>query len=525
MSGKHSILIFRPGGRDTSPLISACQTLNLLPISAETEEQLCETLGNEAVCCVVVAVDREGQAAASEFATLADQNLNPEDSDLQIIYSTEGTTPAPWEKDKLDPRLIKPYDDYGPFLLTGDKDWSNTIRSLKELSVKLTPVVLPKHPVAIGLTRGSDVSFPTEAAFLMRAFFSNMSNVTIEFPRQGLSGSISCVVTPVDLSGAALPQVFVKIYRGQEEAGRDLTNFTTYVKGQLEELSFPNYDVRRYQGRRYSLLVTDLVQGPSKRAMTFKEMVMKTGSENFSVAQVRDFVAKTLTTLDNGKEWQYVKKDCDLLDAYLKKVFDKPKMQDNLESENACHRWFGTASENVALPERLRKWLSSRLSGKYTKRCHGDLHADNIMVRDTSMGLSPVLIDFSRTGPTHPLKDLVTLESDMIIRGLGGVSSFSNSSTVQSFLVSINDIRQRDINMWTYDADEVLLISRILAVIDELRKNATVDHKVPLSEYQCAALLKTLEVLSYGSLAHEQNVRAATYVTYLVDKLGKDAGC
>jgi hypothetical protein len=54
---------------------------------------------------------------------------------------------------------------------------------------------------------------------------------------------------------------------------------------------------------------------------------------------------------------------------------------------------------------------------------------------------------------------------------------------VQFFLVSINDIRQRDINM-PNDADEVLLISRILAVIDELRKNARVDHKVPLSEYE-----------------------------------------
>jgi len=124
----------------------------------------------------------------------------------------------------------------------------------------------------------------------------------------------------------------------------------------------------------------------------------------------------------------------DLLDEYTKKFLADQEKRLILDSENTCNRWFGNVADVLELTENIRKSFLRIYSRNFFKICHGDLHADNIMVKSNGGSLIPVFIDFFSHRRTHSLKDLVTLESDMIIRGLGGIKSFSEKRMVRYFL-------------------------------------------------------------------------------------------
>lgn len=524
MDNTFSVILYSTNKRDIAPLKKACEELKITLHIVENEADLLKVYKNTNVISIIISFDEHEDAENNilRFANVAGSFLEPEDADIFIIYSTEQTTPRSWPG-ALDPRPIRSLD-IEPYCASDDKGWCITINRLKWLQGLLRYSRNSfRSIVNIGFSREASISFPTEAAFLLRAAFKDMVSIKIEFPRQGLSGSIACIAQPTTETGDYCNSVFVKIYQGQGKAFRDLQNVTKFVERYLGTDYFPPYQhPRRYIGKAYSILVTDLVIGPNNRALTLREMISSKDAANFTLREVRDFISDVLLIL--SKKWQATLKqnDSDLIDNYLKRFLDDNEKRLNIDSENICHKWFGKYADNIKIEEKLRATIPSKfLKGSLLRVCHGDLHTDNIMVKSIGGGTHPVFIDFSRTDETHVLKDIVTLESDIVIRCLCGIKLFSNKNIIRAFLESLtsDNMGRYSINEWTYDANEILQIEKVRTAILELRKHSVYTYKIPLQEYRCAALLKTLEVLSYGKLPYDQNVRATTYVTYLLEKL------
>lgn len=535
---KAVVVLYKKRGRNIAPLRQACGRLKFHLQTVETEAEFRETLRRGGISVIIVNLDANeaGKDNANEFVSTAAQIFEPEDADIHIVYSCEAftSTPEGWP-DRADPRPIRNYErDKLLDFTTEDKDWKSTIRKLEHIG-KYFRINHSKGKNSVDFAIAqSTVPFPSEAIFLIRAAFKDMSRIEVDFPKPGLSGSIACYAQPFDKRLNKCNRMFIKIYPKEAQAINELYHTVEFVENYIHADYYPKYHYfRRYHGKVYSVLVTDLTEGPDG-SKTFKDLI---DDEKYSVAVVGDFIRNTLLIMNYGdllkrdRGWKCI--ECtepknlydDYLGYFLSKDDKKEDRKKKLWSENNCHKWFGTL---VDLPEINHiedkiccTFLAPNITGTYTKICHGDLHSENIMVKHEGDRLSPLFIDFSRTWETHSLKDLVTLETDMIIRGLRCIKSFSIAPVVKDFLnkLSFPADETKYEKEWVADSAELTRLMKVLVVLKELRKDAVEFHKVSQKEYECAALLKTLEILSYGKLPHDQNVRATTYVTYLLERL------
>ncbi len=522
------ILIYKTINRDLLPLKRACQKLRLSLHVCENQEQLQRELETSLVTCIIVPLGSKEESGnqATEFATMIGEFLRPEDSDLEIIYSTETTSPNGWHK-VPDPKVIRRYYDYHlPRLCTEDLQWVNTVNYLKSLTLEDSYGRNRQRTIVkIGFAsdkpyRGEvgNVPFSTEAGFLLRAAFKDMSRIEVHTPRQGLSGSRGYIIQPFDSAGNETKKFFAKIFPEQGKAIKEYQNFREHVSNYFLALHYPNYNYpRRYSGIGLSLFVTDLVVGPNGVSTSLREMVQ---SPIFSVKQLTDFFSEALSIMDQHWHCRHSKEALDLVEAYLNKFLKDEMKRAKLDSDNYCHKWFGKRVSDVPFEGKLRSSFPTHcFAGTNLKICHGDLHLDNIMAGHFGGKLIPVFIDFSRTGETHSLNDLVTLESDLIIRCLNGAKY--EAEKFQSFLESLSFKVQSDNHQERENLgiDELLEIEKVRAISKLLRKNAISLHGASEVEYYMAALLKTLEVLSYGQLPNDENERAAAYVTYLCERI------
>ena len=354
--------------------------------------------------------------------------------------------------------------------------------------------------------------FPSEAEDLLRAAFRDKPCIVVRFPKQGFSESLVFSIQPLDSSDRKTGISFLaKLYSNDEKARTERYNCQHHVVAYMNPRYYPKYDdVRRCRGRAFSLLVTNLIEGPDGQVTSFKDIVE---ADSFSVQQVEEFIDTTLLILDQSWNGTMQLAPVDLVWEYLRKSLDEESRERKLlEAENVSHRWFGICLEKGNLESNIRSFLPTH--GTRARICHGDFHADNLMVEDIKGTLVPVFIDFSRTGPKHSVMDLVTLESDLIIRSLEGTD-------IGPFLRSVDDItdeigtpREKPIGIQGSHRTR-----KIGTVIRRLRHNAISVHGVSISEYERAALLKTLEVLSYGKLPFYQNERATQHVTHLCSRV------
>jgi len=458
------------------------------------------------VVAIVVPLDlTNGGNIIANFCKISENILRPEDADIFIIYSTEGHTPSPLPQN-IDPRPIKSYVNY-PEILTEDINWQKTIQKLQLLINEIDPVSNSvSNCVQIKLRRKSEVPFPVEAVFLLRAAFKNMSKVIIEFPpKQGFSGSIVCKVQPFDKDSNPCEPFFAKIYPDQEKANSELRNIK-YIGLYMAPEYYAHHQIfREYHGQVFSILITDLVRGPNG-SLSFYGMLR---SSKYSVRQIMSFIREVFLVLGKFPKTQDEAK-LDLCSEYLGSLRKYPIRERMLRSENTCRRWFRNITDSEELIRNIKAILHPEALESVSRRvCHGDMHSENIMVKEIRGKLGPFFIDYSHVGYQHGIKDLVTLEADIVIRGLEGID-------VTSFLDSLE--RKFKGKRPKFGKRRLLLIQKSASVIRELRKIAS-SYGVSEIEYSGACLLKTLYVLSHGKLPFHQNQRADLYVRYLLEKI------
>ncbi len=512
MEKRRIVAVYNKVNRGLSGLDKTCRQLKLSLHICRNVKEFQRELSTGLVMCIVVPLGQKtGGRDAKIFAESILELLRPEDSDLTIIYSTKKTSPKGWPG-PLDPRPIKDFDN-DPQLIPFDIDWQRTSEKLKTLKQRFRYSCNPKgRRVQVKFGSPSIVPFPTEAEFLVRGAFKDMPMVLIESPRQGLSGSMVFAVHPYLAAGKTSKKFLAKVYPDERKAWEEYEKFHNHVKRYFSHFNYPQPDdARRYHGKGYSIFVTDLVTGRSGQPVTFKDMIR---SKDYTLRELSAFVSEILSTLDDAWEPTSKTGSVDLVWEYLRYCLKDELRRRNLESENFYHGWFSNRLDNVPFEKKLRLCEGSISSqGTRLRICHGDLHGDNILVGYYKNNLIPVFIDFSRTGPKHSVMDLATLESDTIIRCL-------DHTNIQPLI----EVLRFDSQEASADCQNPMRgsisnqVKKVILIINKLRQNAIVVHKVDEKEYMTAALLKTLEILSY-KLPHDQNERATTYVSHLCERI------
>ncbi len=521
MSDLPLVIVYKPIGRDVAPLRQACEgaDLNLTVQSVNTEQEFREIVHKENVSCIVVPVtsDEKGKDNLYKFFNLASSVLQPEDADIKILYTIDGDTP-PWPWPTFDPRPIKNYDEKPYDVRYRDSAWTNTIDQLKSWRDRFSSERSRRSAnLNYTIDNSAEVPFPSEAISLLRAAFKDMSAISVKFPKQGLSGSIACFVQRRDINGHKCNEVFVKIFSKHDKANEERRKVETIVANHFDPPKI--HENRRYRGIGYSLIVADLTKGPDGLPTTFSSVIL---SKKYNKKFTERFIAELINFC--RERLPYDCKPMDLIDAYLNDCLSRDERKQKLESDNRCHQWFGMITDGLSLKDNIRHTYESLgLSGTVLGVCHGDLHSDNILLEKRGANMHHAFIDYSRAGWTHAIKDMITIETNIIIRGLSGIPVFEGED--KAVFWSYLDALHVQKNLAEFNAKsitnkpELLQAEKIRIVVEAVREFSFANYKVSELEYLGAAILKTLEMLSYGNLPHAQNTRATSYVSYLIDRI------
>jgi len=510
MPNSPKIIVYKTVDCDVADLQRVCDRLGFAFCMFDKPDDFKKEIEKGSVVAIVVPLGSTNDGnIIVKFCETAENILRPEDAYVRIIYSTEKFTPVPLPQN-IDPRPVKSYVN-DPEILMEDIKWQKTIKALELLKENIDLVTdSVSNSVVVKPFGKTEVPFPTEALFLLRAAFNDMSKIDIKFPpKQGLSGSIACIVQPYDKASNKCALFFVKIYPDQQKANVELQNLKAYFNLYIPPEYYAHYQTfRRCKGRAFSIGVTDLAKGPQNKPLSFYEMLV---SSRYSVVQIRSLIKEILFVFEKFPVNEGRVK-LDLCKEYLDFLSTKADREKLLNSENICRRWFG----NIAGPEKLIEKIKIILptvafQSVFQRICHGDMHGDNIMLKEIRNRLGPFFIDYSHVGYQHGIKDLITLETDVVIRGLEGID-------VNLFLNSLEKkVRNNRLKL---GKRQLLLAQKCAAVIRELRKKAS-SYDVSEIEYSGACLLKTLSILSYGKLPFNQNQRADLYIKYLLQKIKK----
>jgi hypothetical protein len=197
------------------------------------------------------------------------------------------------------------------------------------------------------------------------------------------------------------------------------------------------------------------------------------------------------------RRWNVWEEPVDLVAEYFSFLSPARKHRIiRLESEIETNRWFPLQR---TLGVTLRTAFPVHM-GQKRKTVHGDCHCQNILLgRDST----PVFIDFATAGPSHYLKDLVTLEIDLLARGPDFVVGVSVPA-VPSWLESIeapDTVREH------------VVLRNIETLVRLIRAHAIDVLGATLKEYQFCCLLQALNMLSH-SMTKSQHQRLSDIVKY-----------
>jgi hypothetical protein len=530
MADNGSVIVYKPSGRDLAPLETACFQSNLRLVTCQDESELEKAVFGDPISIIATLTSQEhGRKEALEFADIAMQMFRPEDADVLVIYSSITGTPSGWQPgDPPDPRPTVTASgsetNSSAVLELNDIDWIGSIRRIAAHNsiprYRATSARLVNIEPSDRIVGRDAPPFPTEAGFLLRSAFKDMSAISVSAARQGLSGAMVFTVEAFDENSVAMPKKLAKIYPDEGKALKEYNNYKNYVDRYFKTPHHvPHYDnFRRYRGRGYSIFVMDLISDSDGNIVTLLDMIR---DPKFDVTTVASLITSLLAVLSGSWSGTILEDHQDLVDQYLGVLSsnDKPERVRAIESEIVCNRWFGGSYDRLSARQKIfSSFPATVLQGSNSKFCHGDLHCDNVLIDGRMRELIPIPIDFSRTGRGHFLKDLVTLECDVIIRGPDQIPALSNPTVISGWLRVVGSRSGEPID-GVSEAPHLLQMSKIAAVVGRLRADAQGTYNASLTEYRVSALLKTLDFLSYGHLTYDQTLRAVGYVNHLCHQL------
>lgn len=467
---------------------------------------------------------------AERFCVDWQSSAQPEDFEVEIIYSFLSTPEN--AKDPPSPRRIcrQPFRT-DTRVHWSDVDWRETIERLRGYLSKgelgnprgATKVLLVDDEER---TTWTVRSLPSEVVSLLRAAFKGSSKVEVRPANHGLSGAMCYFAQPFDPDAIKTQPTFVKVFPDNKKAYEEYARLQNEVKPYLEGEAFVQPDLSKWlQGVAYSIWITEIVRGPGGKSTSLGDVVR---SKRHNAEQFRHLVREALSRTD-VKGWQPDKGKVErtLLEEYLGSLVAREGDADRasrrrqiLESEDGCHNWF--SGLGVSVLERMGATFPKlNATGWATKRCHGDFHLENVMVRKSAQSVIPVLIDFSRAGTAHVVRDCVTLEVDLVVRGLGGVRKLADVNAAHTWLTRVlrgagvrRDRMGRRVSQGS--TQEV----KVAAGIREARRHARIKLKTQDEEYAAAAMLRALEIVSYGNLSRDELVRAVGYINYQRQQIG-----
>jgi len=511
-----------------SPLKKACSDLELELVVCDEGAYLegCLKEANPIAIIVTLSSKEHGGQEALDFANAISQLLQPEDADILIVYSSITGTPEPWRLPADPHPILSAWENRRAVeVVYNDREWCQSIGKMvvHQRTFRYPHVagrIVEINPNAI---TGKDASpFPTEAGFLLRGALKEMSTISVASPRHGFSGAMVFTVEGFEQGIAVPKKFFAKIYPDEQEALREYDNYKNYVERYVARHYRPHYnDDRRLCGLGYSIVVMDLVSDSNDDIVTLLDLIQ---DDSYDLASTESFASALLRVLRESWGAKVVDEQLDLIHEYL--AFLEKENQEArvraIQSEDSCNRWFGTIFDDPDIRGRISSYLSEGvLIGSKSKPCHGDLHCDNVLVDGKTGNLIPVLIDYAKTKTAHFLKDLVTLECDIIIRGPDGIAPFSKPEIVREWITSLDSPRPGNMgDSWeAVDESEFLRVKKATSIIGRLRSDAQDFYRATPTEYFASALLKTLNIISHRNLRYDRTVRAAQYVRYLSKKL------
>jgi hypothetical protein len=338
------------------------------------------------------------------FVQVARDVLIPEDRDVGIIYLTTEGTPDDWTTPP-DPR---PYGN--PNLLV-PVFWKT---AFKEAATKLgqwhiTPRMAPTARRRVSIVTTPGVSLPKEHERLLRAAFRDCHEVIISQGRQGYSGSSLMRVQPTAGDGSEMPDFMAKAFT-HPNAAAEIAHFEGHLAQKLDAQDFVSPDpLRTVVGEGQSMLVSRLVPGRSGEIVTLRDLI---GDRPHLAISVVERMGHVLRRAFKGAG----PTDASIAKSYLSKL--KPELEEKLQSELRLMNWNGISDQTDPLKQYVA-WLDAR-AGHATRvaEVHGDLHADNIVIREDG-DLKPVLIDFAHSSRNHAPADLIALAADFLVRVIG----------------------------------------------------------------------------------------------------------
>lgn len=339
-----------------------------------------------------------------EFAKMAQRILMPEDRDLGIIYVTTGSTPEDWTTPP-DPRPFGVSHRIVPHFR--GSAWSDTVETLKKWGTE------PRRSAgrdrrAVTVTPVGGLAIEDWHARLLRAAFRGCREVKVSRVAQGYSGSLLMRADAVEGDGSDLAPMMAKAFP-DSKAALEIIHFQSSVRPKLDEADFSEPEsLRLISGEGRSMLVSRMVAGPNGEIVTFRSLFE---SRTDAVPSIIDQLTVSLRRLFQGAQ----SVDHSIAKTYLDRVSLSARQTEALVAELRLLRWPGIADSEDPL-RAFVTWLDAS-AGKATKRglIHGDLHGDNIVIRDEGK-LRPVLIDFAHTELAHAVADLAALAADILVR-------------------------------------------------------------------------------------------------------------
>ncbi len=354
---------------------------------------------------------------------------------------------------------------------------------------------------------------------ILRRLYVNASEINVSLIAPGTRGTVVYRVTARDLDGKW------RVAQATKIAWKDQI--------QLEEKNYHKWVDGRIQGDRYAHLMTHPVYTRKRGGMLMRFLNLELDGlltfYNFYQNQNVDAVSQVINNLfDNTLAFWHEDKDREvllLIQAYVQ-YFDVDNWQLDKHMSRYLKEFAGQAEirfeeidlhfpNPITLFQQLLNSPYDFEKRTYKTIVHGDLHSDNIMV---DKFLNCWLLDFTRTGPAHILRDFIELETSIKFSALES-KPLVDICKFEAALESQDSLTESIPNVCKGDTE----LQKALAAIQLIRQKAAyaILPEKDIREYYIGLLFHTMINLRFlGKQSTSTKRKLILYSSWLIlDKL------